>query len=159
MAQKLAGCVPIAVGEQYQLEFDGALHRVEVRQFIGGLLEARIDGRAVSARVERAAGRLWLRRLCRSFEFEEDPGRDAHASVEHEGHLRAPMPGHVLDVRTTAGARVARGAVLLVLEAMKMEHSLVAPWDAVVAEVRAKAGDRVEEGAELVLLTPQDAAG
>jgi 3-methylcrotonyl-CoA carboxylase alpha subunit len=64
----------------------------------------------------------------------------------------------VLDVRTTAGARVTRGTVLVVLEAMKMEHSLVAPWDAIVSEVRVKAGERVDEGTELVLLAPQDPA-
>ena len=68
------------------------------------------------------------------------------------------MPGHVLDVRTTAGAQVARGTVLVVLEAMKMEHSLVAPWDATVTDVRVKAGERVDEGTELVLLAPRGAA-
>jgi biotin carboxyl carrier protein len=67
------------------------------------------------------------------------------------------MPGHVLDVRATPGARVARGTVLVVLEAMKMEHTLVAPWDALVTEVRVTAGARVDEGTELVLLAPQDA--
>jgi biotin carboxyl carrier protein len=69
------------------------------------------------------------------------------------------MPGQVLDVRAAAGAAVARGAVLVVLEAMKMEHSLVAPWDALVTEVRVKPGERVAEGTELVLLAPRgDAA-
>ena len=68
------------------------------------------------------------------------------------------MPGHVLDVRVVAGSEVARGAVLIVLEAMKMEHSLVAPWDAVVTDVRVKAGERVAEGTELVLLEPKDTA-
>jgi biotin carboxyl carrier protein len=68
------------------------------------------------------------------------------------------MPGHVLDVRTAPGAQVKRGTVLVVLEAMKMEHSLVAPWDAVVSEVRVTAGERVDEGTELVLLAPKDVA-
>ena len=111
----------------------------------------------MTALIEHAAGRLRLRRLCRTFEFAENPGRDPHSSAEHEGHLRAPMPGHVLDVRATAGARVARGTVLVVLEAMKMEHSLVAPWDAIVTDVRVTAGERVDEGTELVQLAPQDA--
>lgn len=44
----------------------------------------------------------------------------------------------------------------MVLEAMKMEHSLVAPWDAIVTEVRVKTGERVDEGTELVQLAPQD---
>jgi acetyl/propionyl-CoA carboxylase alpha subunit len=143
---------------RYRVELEGATHRVAVGTHGDGQLIGSIDGRPVTTTVEHEAGRLRLRRLCRTFEFVETPGRNPHSSVEHEGHLRAPMPGHVLDVRTTAGACVARGTVLVVLEAMKMEHSLVAPWDAIVSEVRVKAGERVDEGTELVLLAPQDAA-
>ena len=49
-----------------------------------------------------------------------------------------------------AGARVERGATLLVMEAMKMEHTIVAPADGVVADVLFSVGDQVDEGAELV---------
>jgi 3-methylcrotonyl-CoA carboxylase alpha subunit len=44
--------------------------------------------------------------------------------------------------------------VLVVLEAMKMEHSMAAPWAGTVKTVTVKPGDRVEEGADLVLLEP-----
>jgi biotin carboxyl carrier protein len=64
------------------------------------------------------------------------------------------MPGHVLDLRAATGARVKAGEVLVVLEAMKMEHSLAAPWDGTVLAVNVKQGDRVEEGVELVVLEP-----
>jgi len=64
------------------------------------------------------------------------------------------MPGHVLDVRVQAGQVVEQGAVLLVLEAMKMEHSLTAPWRATVAEIQVQPGQRVEEGSDLVRLEP-----
>jgi len=141
---------------RYRVELDGTAHRVVVNDSAPGRLAGTIDGRPVRAAVEHEAGHLRLRRLCRTFEFVEDPGRDPHISAEHEGHLRAPMPGHVLDVRATAGTKVARGTVLVVLEAMKMEHSLVAPWDAIVTEVRVKTGERVDEGTELVQLAPQD---
>jgi biotin carboxyl carrier protein len=66
------------------------------------------------------------------------------------------MPGLVLDVRARPGDVVAAGAVLVVLEAMKMEHSLSAPWDGTIATVAVKPGDRVEEGVELVVLEPRD---
>ncbi len=74
-------------------------------------------------------------------------------SGEHEagvGKLTAPMPGKVIAVATTPGARVERGAPLLVMEAMKMEHTIVAPADGVVAELLYGVGDQVAEGAELV---------
>ena len=46
--------------------------------------------------------------------------------------------------------------MLLVLEAMKMEHSLTAPWAANVVEVKVQKGQRVEEGTDLVRLEPAD---
>jgi biotin carboxyl carrier protein len=64
------------------------------------------------------------------------------------------MPGHVLDVRVAVDQVVAQGAVLLVLEAMKMEHSLTAPWPAKVVELKVQAGQRVAEGTDLIRLEP-----
>jgi acetyl/propionyl-CoA carboxylase alpha subunit len=68
--------------------------------------------------------------------------------------VRAPMPGKVLDVKAAAGAEVKKGAALVVLEAMKMEHTLAAPRDGRIAEVSAVAGAQTAEGAVLVRLEP-----
>jgi 3-methylcrotonyl-CoA carboxylase alpha subunit len=62
------------------------------------------------------------------------------------------MPGRVVAVHATPGARVKRGDVLLVLEAMKMEHAIAAPADGVVSRVHFAAGDLVDEGVELLTL-------
>ncbi len=59
---------------------------------------------------------------------------------ETGGRLTAPMPGKVIEVKTAAGRRVKRGEALLVLEAMKMEHTIVAPADGVVEGVHYAAG-------------------
>ena len=76
----------------------------------------------------------------------------AHAGEEeaHGGHLTAPMSGTVVAVLVKAGDKVARGAPLVILEAMKMEHTIAAPAAGVVAAVNYRAGDRVSEGADLV---------
>ena len=74
------------------------------------------------------------------------------------GRLTAPMPGKVVTVQVAPGARVARGAPLLVLEAMKMEHTIVAPGDGQVTEIHYAAGDLVEEGVELLTLTLEEGA-
>jgi 3-methylcrotonyl-CoA carboxylase alpha subunit len=66
--------------------------------------------------------------------------------------LAAPMPGKVIRVLTDAGAKVAKGDALVILEAMKMEHTIAAPRDGVVAEIFFRAGDQVNEGAELLKL-------
>jgi 3-methylcrotonyl-CoA carboxylase alpha subunit len=132
----------------------GRTHEVALLPDAPGELAGVIDGRAVRARVEAADDATIVRRQCLRFEFTADTGARHHASAEHEGHLRAPMPGHVLDVRAVPGSEVAAGTVLVVLEAMKMEHSMAAPWAGTVKTVAVKPGDRVEEGADLVLLEP-----
>ncbi|HUK04350.1 MAG TPA: acetyl/propionyl/methylcrotonyl-CoA carboxylase subunit alpha [Burkholderiales bacterium] len=68
------------------------------------------------------------------------------------GSLAAPMPGKVLQVLVRPGARVAKGAPLMILEAMKMEHTIAAPHDGAVAAIHFKAGEQVAEGAELLRL-------
>jgi 3-methylcrotonyl-CoA carboxylase alpha subunit len=68
------------------------------------------------------------------------------------GSLAAPMPGKVIQVLVKAGARVKKGDALLILEAMKMEHTITAPADGVVKEIRFAAGEQVLEGAELITL-------
>ena len=68
--------------------------------------------------------------------------------------IRAPMPGKVLEVKAKAGQAVKRGEALIVLEAMKMEHTLAAPRDGIVAEVNAAAGTQTAEGLVLVKLQP-----
>jgi 3-methylcrotonyl-CoA carboxylase alpha subunit len=60
------------------------------------------------------------------------------------------MPGRVIAVEVREGDKVAKGARLVTLEAMKMEHSLVAPFDGVVAELAAIEGAQVTEGTLLV---------
>ncbi|MDE0498248.1 MAG: ATP-grasp domain-containing protein [Acidimicrobiaceae bacterium] len=70
-----------------------------------------------------------------------------------EGGLVAPMPGKVLIVNVAAGDHVSEGQVLVVMEAMKMEHQITAPAHGEVAEVRAAVGDQVDNGELLVVIT------
>jgi 3-methylcrotonyl-CoA carboxylase alpha subunit len=75
------------------------------------------------------------------------PGVDAGA-----GRLTAPMPGRVIQLLVVPGEAVRRGQPMMVIEAMKMEHTIAAPRDGVVEAVHYHAGDPVEEGAELIAL-------
>jgi 3-methylcrotonyl-CoA carboxylase alpha subunit len=67
-----------------------------------------------------------------------------------EGGLRAPMPGKVVTLMAEPGAIVEKGAPLLVLEAMKMEHTITSPRKGKVVSFHVAAGDQVADGAELV---------
>jgi 3-methylcrotonyl-CoA carboxylase alpha subunit len=71
------------------------------------------------------------------------------------GRLTAPMPGRVTQLMVEPGTSVRRGQPLIVIEAMKMEHTVTAPADGVVETVRFAPGDLVEEGAELIALAPE----
>ncbi|MCW5300403.1 acetyl/propionyl/methylcrotonyl-CoA carboxylase subunit alpha [Herbaspirillum lusitanum] len=80
----------------------------------------------------------------------------AHAGhVESEGgRLTAPMPGKIVAVLVEKGHGVTKGAPLLIMEAMKMEHTIAAPADGVIDELLYAVGDQVTEGAQLLAFTP-----
>ncbi|MCM1286379.1 MAG: biotin/lipoyl-binding protein [Acetobacter sp.] len=66
--------------------------------------------------------------------------------------IEAPMPGNILDVKTTVGASVTSGQVLCILEAMKMENDIVASQDGTVASINVSKGDSVEAGQVIITL-------
>ena len=72
------------------------------------------------------------------------------------GGLVAPMPGSVIELRCAVGDTVEAGQVLVVLEAMKMEHHITAPFKGTVTELPIAVGDQVENGA--LLLTIEEPA-
>jgi len=123
-----------------------------------GAVTARIGGRTVAAGIDRDGdtvtvwldgGRWTLRR--------HDPLAAAGAHETASGRLAAWVPGIVVAVHVAAGDRVAKGQPLLVLEAMKVEHTIRAPADGTVEAVRCAVGDQVAEGAELVAFIPDPA--
>src|SRR6266851_3647376 len=77
------------------------------------------------------------------------------AGVE-EGSLLTPLPGTLVAVHVTEGQQVARGAPLVTVEAMKMEHTLTAPYDGMVTRIPFSLTERVAAGAVLVELSPLD---
>ncbi|UWQ17827.1 acetyl/propionyl/methylcrotonyl-CoA carboxylase subunit alpha [Jannaschia sp. M317] len=110
----------------------------------------RVDGEPVPAEIGHGPGAVhvfWGNVY--SFDV-PDPLAVAAAGGAASGVVEAPMPGLVKAVFVEAGAEVAAGARLAILEAMKMEHTLSAPRDGVVAEVLVAAGAQVEAGAALV---------
>ena len=66
--------------------------------------------------------------------------------------IASPMPGKILSVKASAGAKVKKGDLILVLEAMKMENEIVAPQDGTIAGINVTAGQEVEAGAVLATM-------
>jgi 3-methylcrotonyl-CoA carboxylase alpha subunit len=135
-----------------RIAIDGKTHALSGERLPDGRLLVHLDERAFQARAVREA-RNWHvfcegehRRLSLQ---EELAAADTDTA---SGSLAAPMPGKVIKVMIEAGAKVAKGQALLILEAMKMEHTITAPADGVVTEVHYHAGEQVLEGAELISL-------
>ncbi|MFQ6017361.1 MAG: acetyl/propionyl/methylcrotonyl-CoA carboxylase subunit alpha [Kiloniellaceae bacterium] len=138
-------------GEGYVLDLPGG--RVAARGELGdgGALRADLDGRTVTATVVHHDRGMTVLLPGRSHRLRlTDPFDTAPAQDTAGGRMTAPMPGKVIQVHVSPGQNVACGAPLMVLEAMKMEHTISAPGDGTVAEVYYQAGDLVEDGAELI---------
>jgi 3-methylcrotonyl-CoA carboxylase alpha subunit len=98
-----------------------------------------------------AAGESWFLELL-------DPLAPPAGADVSAGRLTAPMPGRVVQLLVKAGDAVRQGQPMLVVEAMKMEHTIAAPRDGTVAAVHYAPGDLVEEGAALLALDAPDDA-
>ena len=115
----------------------------------GERLEAiRVGDAVFRVRAERDGNRVFVWCAGAVHELRRAAGRAASA-VSAAGDLLAPMPGRVRRVFLGEGARVGKGDVILILEAMKMEHAIRAPRDGTVARVLFAEGDLVEAGAVL----------
>ncbi|MDW8311924.1 MAG: acetyl/propionyl/methylcrotonyl-CoA carboxylase subunit alpha [Burkholderiales bacterium] len=84
-----------------------------------------------------------------------DPYAPPQTEDPQAGHLTAPMPGSIVAVYVKPGDTVERGQPLLVIEAMKMEHTIVAPFAGRIEAVYFAPREQVKEGAELVALVPE----
>ncbi len=140
------------LGDGLKISLNGKTYALAGESLPDGRLQVNLDGRAFKARAVRD-GNDWhvfcegdYRRLSLKPEL---------AAIDEDtrtGSLAAPMPGKVIKVMTEAGAKVTKGQALLILEAMKMEHTITAPADGVVKEIHYAAGEQVLEGAELISL-------
>ncbi|KAB2813258.1 biotin/lipoyl-binding protein [Pimelobacter simplex] len=123
------------------------------------VVEIEVDGVARTFRVftegdrvdvESSLGHVALRRKPRFV----DPSTQVAA-----GSMLAPMPGSVIAVRAAVGDVVAEGQPILVMEAMKMQHTIAAPYAGTVTELSAVAGQQVEAGAVLAVVEPAESEG
>ena len=115
-------------------------------------VDLEIDGRRVSASITQA-GDNWLVHAARGgIELQELPRFPDSKQVDFTGGLVAPMPGNITTTHVEEGAAVEEGQLLLILEAMKMEHRITAPVSGIVKQMRVSVGDQVDNGELLVVL-------
>ncbi|MEV0071508.1 acetyl-CoA carboxylase biotin carboxylase subunit [Amycolatopsis sp. NPDC050768] len=125
---------------------------------VGDVLEVRRDSGI--ERYRRADGpqrTVWLARDGFGFAFADQEVRlAARGEAAGAGPVKSPMPGTVLVVKVAQGDVVAAGTPLLVVEAMKMEHTVTAPIDGVVSELSARAGQQVALDESLAVVSPSE---
>ncbi len=139
----------------YELTDGGTSTIVEGFRRTGGTITATIDGHARTAHTVVTKGSVTIYIDDREITFTR-PDPLAGTGDESGGGdtISAPMPGLVKLVNVAAGDTVSKGQPLIVMEAMKMEHTLTAPRDGTIAEVTTNPGDQVEEAIVLLALAP-----
>ncbi len=151
----LEAVVTIESALSYRVEIDQKTTHVHFHDASGsGMVE--IDGRGVRADVmlHPEGVTVFVDGTDHSFGL-SDPVHSGSDAASGDVVL-APMPGAVKNVTARPGQRVAGGDPLVILEAMKMEHTLTAPRDGTIADVSVIEGDQVEDGAVLITLEPEN---
>ncbi|MFM2148753.1 MAG: hypothetical protein RLZZ187_1059 [Pseudomonadota bacterium] len=141
------------LGAATMLDLPGGAARIEGAAWRGDELAFGLDGRRVRACVLHQGAAITVILDGATHELRHDDPRAAPVSADSAGgRVVAPMPGRVLQLLVAPGDRVARGAVLLVMEAMKVQMRITAPAEGVIGTIRCAVGDLVEDGAELAVL-------
>lgn len=128
-----------------------------VLAFTTDLVTLEVDGVRCRFDITRAADVAWVDSPFGSVRLTVLDRLPPPAASDEPGSLLAPMPGGVARVAAAAGDLVTAGQVVVVLEAMKMEHQVCAPAAGVLAEVRVVAGAQVSTGDVLAIVIPDEA--
>ncbi|CQD23957.1 acetyl-/propionyl-coenzyme A carboxylase subunit alpha [Mycobacterium lentiflavum] len=145
-------------GDRVLIEVDGErLATARVLAATPERIDLEVDGVRRSVGVHRVAGVSYADSVLGSTALVEVPRFPDPSLARHAGSLLAPMPGTVVRVAAAPGAGVLAGQPLIVLEAMKMEHTVTAPAEGTLVEVCVAEGDQVDTGQMLAIV--EDDAG
>jgi 3-methylcrotonyl-CoA carboxylase alpha subunit len=139
------------LGEGFELEFADGRRQVRNYRRDDCRLTAQLEDATVEGSVVRLGSRIEVFLPGRHHILEmHDPLREELAVESRAGDLEAPMPGKIIAIFVATGDGVEKDAPLLILEAMKMEHTIRAPARGRIAQIHCKLGEQVDEGAELI---------
>ncbi len=147
----IEGCVAAIGGRDFRIDLPKRSVDCAIAPSEGDAMGFVIAGRRIKAVVKVAPDAIGIFTGGQSYAFERPGPGEAHDDQPvASGRVVSPMTGLVKVVAAKAGTRVARGDVLAVIEAMKLEHSITATLDGTVGEVFVRSGDQVQEGQELL---------
>ena len=125
---------------------------VEVVDIDDKYIDLVFDGVRVKSRISEHAEFILVHIPSGDVSFEVKPRFSMPGLEVQAGGLAAPMPGKVVDLKVKKGSKVKSGETLVILEAMKMEHSIKASEDGVISDIFIKENDQVENGAVLMVV-------
>lgn len=140
----------------FSMSVNGETHDVSVFDIDETAVELSIDSRRMQFSVTSDDDQWLVHGPSGDIELREIPRFIAPGAGELEGGLTAPMPGRILATEVKAGDTIASGQLLVILEAMKMEHRIFAPSDGKVAKLNVVVGDQVEKDAVLIELASEE---
>jgi acetyl-CoA/propionyl-CoA carboxylase biotin carboxyl carrier protein len=140
-----------------QVSVDGSTLVAASARIDGSLLRLAFDGRTFTYFRAKSGPVLWLASDGFSWAVAKHSLlEETGVSGSSGGPVTSPMPGTVLVVKASVGDVVSAGTPLLVVEAMKMEHTITAPVDGVLTELNVQAGQQVTLNQPLALVTPEE---
>ncbi len=155
--KRIEVAVAIAGQGRFTSDINGESCDLHVVTGVGTRVVMTCDGMTRTLDVVRRGDRVTVFTGARSHVFMVPDDLEHSAGPESGGdQISAPMPGLVKLIMAEPGQMVRRGDPLLVLEAMKMEHTLTAPRDGRVEAVMTRPGDQVDDGMMLLTLVPED---
>jgi biotin carboxyl carrier protein len=119
------------------------------------LVDAEIDGVRRRYRVKCCGAHHFVDSALGSTALHEVERFPDPSAAQEAGSLLAPMPGAVVRIEVIEGTAVTADTPIIVLEAMKMEHTVRAPVDGVIATIAVTAGDQVESGQVLAVVSDE----
>jgi len=138
-------------GEGFELEFAGSRRQVKSYRREDRRLTVHLDDATVAGSVVRLDSRIEVFLPGRHHILEmHDPLRQDLVVESSAGDLEAPMPGKIIAILVGTGDRVEKDVPLLILEAMKMEHTIRAPARGRIARILCRVDEQVGEGTELI---------
>ena len=136
-------------GSNFSLRIDDNSYDGEFTRLSNGCLAKVIDGQRHICYSEKKSNETYVLANGVNFVMRRQPRRTGTLVQEEEGEdlVLSPITGKLLDCKSEAGASVKEGDVIIVLEAMKMEHRLKSPRDGIISKITSvQAGGQVKEG-------------
>ena len=139
-------------GTNFEFIVEDEHFKVELRNALNGDISFALDSKHYNYRARQEGSEWHVRDDLGDTTIQELP-RFVERNMEAcQGSLSAPMPGRILSIEVCEGDEVVQGQLLVILEAMKMEHRITAPTDGTVVSMPVQVGDQVDKDSILVEL-------